>query len=151
MRCCQGISAALLPASLRNFNFLSSDLLADNGSPPEAEFHLRPHYRSPTPLDATLVKAKAGLDEFITEKYADDIAGIGALDFYELRGSWQRSNEFSPPVFLGLPCGLSSQNHCGPGHPFRRTITHSRRTAAPSTLGLLSKTCDRIWRRSPEF
>ena len=46
---------------------------------PQAErpgFYLHPRYRNERPLDATLLKAKAGLDAFITEKYADELAGI---------------------------------------------------------------------------
>ena len=41
-----------------------------------AEFHLHPHYRSQTSLDAAIVKTQSGLDEFITEKYQDQIAAI---------------------------------------------------------------------------
>jgi tetratricopeptide (TPR) repeat protein/peroxiredoxin len=41
-----------------------------------AGFHLHPHYRTQRPLDATLLKVQAGLDDFITEKYADQIAAI---------------------------------------------------------------------------
>ncbi|HXM35037.1 MAG TPA: hypothetical protein VN920_07615, partial [Pyrinomonadaceae bacterium] len=40
----------------------------------DCEFHLHPHYRAQSPLDATLLKAQAGLDEFVTEKYHDQIA-----------------------------------------------------------------------------
>jgi tetratricopeptide (TPR) repeat protein len=76
IRCCQGVSAALLPASLRNLAFSFDPPGPDNALSPEAEFHLRPHYRSPTSLDAVLLKAKAGFDEFLTEKYADQIAAI---------------------------------------------------------------------------
>jgi tetratricopeptide (TPR) repeat protein len=43
---------------------------------PGAGFHLQPHYRTGRPLDATLLKAQAGLDDFITEKYANQIATI---------------------------------------------------------------------------
>jgi tetratricopeptide (TPR) repeat protein len=43
---------------------------------PSAEFHLHPHYRSARPLDATLLKVQAGLDEFKTEKYSDQISAI---------------------------------------------------------------------------
>ncbi|MGA2099527.1 MAG: FG-GAP-like repeat-containing protein [Candidatus Sulfotelmatobacter sp.] len=39
-------------------------------------FHLHPHYRAPMPLDAILAKARAGLDDFITEKYVDQISAI---------------------------------------------------------------------------
>jgi tetratricopeptide (TPR) repeat protein len=41
-----------------------------------AGFHLHPHYRTERPLDATLLKVQAGLDDFITEKYADEIAVV---------------------------------------------------------------------------
>src|SRR5207245_817179 len=37
---------------------------------------LHPKYRVQTPLDATLLKAKAGTDQFISEKYADEIGAI---------------------------------------------------------------------------
>ena len=40
------------------------------------ELHLHPHYRSQRPLDATLRKVKAGLDVFVTEKYADWIIAV---------------------------------------------------------------------------
>jgi Flp pilus assembly protein TadD len=42
----------------------------------DAGFHIHPHYRAETALDATLLKTKAGLDDFITEKYHDQIAAI---------------------------------------------------------------------------
>jgi tetratricopeptide (TPR) repeat protein len=38
------------------------------------DFHLHPHYRAQLPLDATLPKTQAGLDDFVTEKYHDQIA-----------------------------------------------------------------------------
>src|SRR2546429_3434383 len=58
MRCCQGASASLLPASLRDlaFAFDSRNALAL-----ESEFHLHPHYRAKLPLEATLLKTEAGL------------------------------------------------------------------------------------------
>jgi tetratricopeptide (TPR) repeat protein len=40
------------------------------------EYHLQPHYRSQRPLDALLVKTAAGSDEFVSEKYADQIGAI---------------------------------------------------------------------------
>ncbi|MFY9561335.1 MAG: FG-GAP-like repeat-containing protein [Terriglobales bacterium] len=48
----------------------------DGNAPPRGDFHLHPQYRSQTLLDATLLNVKAGLDEFISEKYADQIAAI---------------------------------------------------------------------------
>jgi tetratricopeptide (TPR) repeat protein/peroxiredoxin len=42
--------------------------------PADPEFYLHPHYRSQRPLEATLLKTKAGFDDFVTEKYQDQIA-----------------------------------------------------------------------------
>jgi tetratricopeptide (TPR) repeat protein len=74
IRCFQGVSAAFLPAHLGRLAFF--DQPAGGNSLAPADFHFHPHYRSPTTLDATLLKAKAGLDEFVTEKYADQIADV---------------------------------------------------------------------------
>jgi tetratricopeptide (TPR) repeat protein len=41
-----------------------------------SEFHLHPHYRMPRPLDALLLKTQSGLDDFVTEKYADEVAVV---------------------------------------------------------------------------
>ena len=77
IRFCQGASAALIPAGLRGlgwpslYSIDSADAASSNG-----EFHLHPHYRMPRPLDALLLKTQAGLDDFVTEKYADQIAAI---------------------------------------------------------------------------
>ena len=77
IRCCQGASATLIPAGLHGLGrpslyvFGSADTSSSN-----AEFHLHPHYRMPRPLDAVLLKTQSGLDDFVTEKYADQIAAI---------------------------------------------------------------------------
>ena len=77
IRCCQGTSAALIPARLRGLGFPSlygfDSTEADLSS---SEYHLHPHYRMPGPLDGLLRKTQAGLDDFVTEKYADQIAAI---------------------------------------------------------------------------
>ena len=44
--------------------------------PADGEFYLHPHYRAKLPIEATLLKVQAGADNFITEKYADQIAAI---------------------------------------------------------------------------
>jgi Flp pilus assembly protein TadD/peroxiredoxin len=75
IRWCQAAGAALLPAGLRNFAFSSVPPL-DSQVSANPEFQLHPHYRAQRPLDATLLKTQAGLDDFITEKYADQIAAI---------------------------------------------------------------------------
>src|SRR5712671_7491935 len=75
IRCCQGASAALVPAGLRRLALPSAYPFASrNALQADSEFHLHPHYRSQVPLDATLVKTQAGLDDFVTEKYHDQIA-----------------------------------------------------------------------------
>src|SRR5216683_1504679 len=77
IRFCQGASAALIPAGLRGFGWPTLyGFDAADGASSSREFHLHPHYRMPRPLDALLLKTQAGLDDFVTEKYADQIAAI---------------------------------------------------------------------------
>jgi hypothetical protein len=77
IRFCQGVSATLIPAGLRGlgwpplYGFDPADASLSNG-----EFHLHPHYRMPRPLDTLLLKTQTGLDDFVTEKYADQVAAI---------------------------------------------------------------------------
>src|SRR4029077_11669852 len=77
IRFCQGASAALIPAGLRGLGWPTLYGLGPAAaSPSHGEFHLHPHYRVPRPLDALLLKAQAGLDDFVAEKYVDQIAAI---------------------------------------------------------------------------
>ncbi len=76
IRCCQGASAALFTPRLRGLSFPASGSGDSPNALPGTAFHLHPHYRAQMPLDALLLKTKAGLDSFITEKYADQIAAI---------------------------------------------------------------------------
>jgi hypothetical protein len=64
--------------------------------PSGGEFHLHPHYRAQLPIEATLLKTQAGQDEFITEKYHDQIAAIFA--------EWSSGLLASPLVLMGLDC-----------------------------------------------
>jgi len=74
---CQGASAALIPAGLRGSGFPALyDFNSSNADLSSSEFHLHPHYRMPRSVDALLLKTRAGLDDFVTEKYADQIAAI---------------------------------------------------------------------------
>jgi tetratricopeptide (TPR) repeat protein/peroxiredoxin len=77
IRCCQGASAALVPAGLHGRGWPSL-YPADSPDPnlPGCEFQLHPHYRMARPLDSLLRKTKAGLDDFVTEQYADEIAAL---------------------------------------------------------------------------
>ncbi len=78
IRFCQSISAtALLPSGLGRLGLRHLYAL-DSGDNDrnQAEFHFHPRYRIARPLDALLLQTKAGLDGFVTEKYADEIAAI---------------------------------------------------------------------------
>ncbi|MGH9756466.1 MAG: FG-GAP-like repeat-containing protein [Candidatus Acidiferrales bacterium] len=70
----QGLSLALLPAGL-GFPPLRP-FLALQTTPAAGEFHLHPHYREANALSTLLDKVSAGSDQFITEKYQDQIAAI---------------------------------------------------------------------------
>src|SRR5579863_6011654 len=89
IRCCQGASTALIPARLRGLAFPS--MFNSPNAPTlkgDVDFHLHPHYRAQMPLDATLPKTQAGLDNFVTEKYQDQIA--------EILAEWSLSLQQSP-------------------------------------------------------
>lgn len=80
LRCCQGAAAALIspvlsPASLGDLGSLNSPDTAHASSASQG-FFLHPHYRTPAPLDALLLKTQPGLDAFVSEKYAYQIAAI---------------------------------------------------------------------------
>jgi len=64
----------MLPGWLRNFRFAFPNVR--NTAPAADAFHLHPNYRSQRPLDALLLKAKPGLDEFVAEKSAGQVAAI---------------------------------------------------------------------------
>jgi len=76
IRFCQGAGATLIPSKLWEFVFPGVGITADCDQHADGIFQLHPHYRSERPLDTTLLKVQAGLDEFITEKYADQIDTI---------------------------------------------------------------------------
>jgi tetratricopeptide (TPR) repeat protein len=67
----------MLPALLHGFRF-SPFLPFDSADSPsnQTPFQLHPHYRLQRPLDALLLKTSPGSDEFITEKYHDQITAI---------------------------------------------------------------------------
>ena len=92
----------LLPAGLRGLPLEFPDcLLPAVPLTPEPEFHLHPRYRTPRPLDALLVETQAGSDEFVTEKYADQINVV-------LR-EWRKSLLQSPSEAGGIEKSFSSE------------------------------------------
>ncbi len=89
LRCCRGASVTMIPAGLGRSalsqifpdvfpGVFSNGLVFDSHLlfSSEGEFRLHPRYRSQRPLDALLLKTQAGLDDFVTEKYHDQIATI---------------------------------------------------------------------------
>ena len=104
IRCCQGAGAALIPQRWRGLALSSRDSLESSSVTADAEFHLHPHYRAPRPLDATLLKTKAGLDDFVTERYHDQIAArLAAWSSSLLQSpqSVQALEKFLAPEFSG--------------------------------------------------
>src|ERR1700678_4149645 len=101
VRCCQGASAAMVTASLRDFNFLPAYSFAPTlPLSSEGEFRLHPHYPAQRALDAVLLKTQAGLDDFVTEKYHDKIAAIFA--------EWNTSLLRSPQELVAIEKVLAS-------------------------------------------
>ena len=99
-RCCQGISAAILRAGIGGLPF--PHLRRFSGiAQSEASFHVHPHYRFERPLDVTLDKSRAGLDEFVSEKYADQIALILA--------AWSTNLLKSPLGLDAIAASLTSE------------------------------------------
>ena len=69
VRSAVGVSGLFAPPVLCGLSDFS-------GKPALPELHLHPHYRSPLPLDAILARIPPGSDQFITEKYAAEIAAV---------------------------------------------------------------------------
>jgi tetratricopeptide (TPR) repeat protein len=104
VRCCQGASAALLPVNWRGIVFPFNSAASEFAS--GGEFYLQPRYRAPSALDAILQKTRSGTDEFITEKYHDEIATIlGKWGSGLLRSLQELSavERVLSPDFLGTP------------------------------------------------
>ena len=80
----------------------SSSAFAESQNPLPAgnDFHLHPHYRAQLPLEATLLKTNTGLDKFITEQYADQIAAILA--------EWSAGLQKSSPDLQAIEKALAS-------------------------------------------
>src|SRR5215469_17863085 len=74
LACGQMSGALLVPAVLPYQAFC-----AQRGVPVSTpEFHLHPHYPTKMPLDSMLLKVPLGSDQFIIEKYADQVSRIFA-------------------------------------------------------------------------
>lgn len=76
LRFCQGAGATLVPRGLWKFVFPAWQALKAAPDPGGQLLQVAPHYRSARPLDETLGKVQPGLDEFVSEKYASEIAAV---------------------------------------------------------------------------
>jgi tetratricopeptide (TPR) repeat protein/peroxiredoxin len=113
VRCCQGASAAFIPTSLRGIALPSSFFESRSPFASSGEYHLQPHYRARRAVDTMLVKAKAGTDEFVTEKYHDQIAAILAkwsLSLLQAAQDISAVERVLAPDFLGAsPLSVDSR------------------------------------------
>src|ERR1700741_639383 len=71
---CQGAPLAFLPAGAP-FGYFNS-FLSEQSSPFSGEMQLHPEYRIKRGIETVLRKVPAGFDEFVTEKYQDQIEAI---------------------------------------------------------------------------
>ena len=127
---------ALIPAGLRGFGwpFLNGVAPAKtilSGS----EFHLHTHYRTPAPLDALLLKTQAGLDEFVTEKYAEEVAtilGQWSLNLLQAPQDVSGAEKVLLPNFNGSSLRPAESRVVRPGPPIEvRRNTFNRESAIP--------------------
>lgn len=98
-------------------------------------FHVQPHYRAQTPLDATLLKANASLDDFPTERHHDQIAailaewGAGLLQSPE---KLQPLEKVLAPGFVGCSPLPKESQLVRAGPPFEvRRLTFPRAALGP--------------------
>jgi tetratricopeptide (TPR) repeat protein len=115
VRFCQGAGATLISARLWGAAF--PHFGQPSSAPADARFYLHPHYRSQRPVDAVLVKVQSGLDEFITEKYADDIGAI--------LGQWAADLTRSPAETRNLAKALADDFSGASPQPTQSRVVRS--------------------------
>ncbi|HEY7098633.1 MAG TPA: FG-GAP-like repeat-containing protein [Terriglobales bacterium] len=115
LRCCQGASAAFFPSGISPS--WSSPFQASQTSFTESGFHLHPHYRAQLPIDATLLKVKTGSDDFISEKYAEEVAAV--FD------QWTTELKRSPTAFDSIKKALAPGFAGGKFAPVKSRTTRS--------------------------
>jgi tetratricopeptide (TPR) repeat protein/peroxiredoxin len=124
---CQGASLAFLPAGLglRLFEPLRSQAPL----PGSNDFHVHPHYRTPRDLEAVLRKVPAGSDDFVTEKYHEQVAAVFREWSSELLESPQKTDALEKVLtanFLGAspkPSGEQSVRAGSTLRVFRMTVS----------------------------
>lgn len=78
-------------------------------SSPALDFRLTPHYPAASPFDAIISKVEAGKDEFITEKYAEEIE--------KALGVWGESLRRTPPDIRAIAGLLTVSLSAASFHP----------------------------------
>ena len=121
LRFCQSAGAMLLPSGIWKSgapDFRS--LTPSSGQAASSPFHFTPHYRSARPLDDTLLKVQAGLDDFIIEKNADQVGDILA--------KWSADLLKSPPRVQVIADSLAPDFAGASPHPTTSKVTRSNST-----------------------
>ena len=100
----------------------------------DGELRLQPHYRAQTPLDATLLKTNAGLDDFPSEKHHDQIAAIlgeWGAGLLQSPANLRAIEKVLAPGFLGSAPRPKESRLVHPG----RAIEVRRLTFPPAAVG----------------
>jgi tetratricopeptide (TPR) repeat protein len=133
-RSCLWASAGLIASPLRGFGFARSFRPQQNLPPHELDDRLTPHYLQPAPIDAVLKQVEPGLDEFITEKYAEQIKLV--LE------EWSTGLTQTPPAFDAFENSISQTLRASSPIPSQRLPMRPRaglgvfRNQFPDTLDL---------------
>ena len=104
-RCWQGLSGAVLSTSFPRADFsFFHPLDSQIATSQDGEYHLHPHFQTPTPLDGALLKAKTRLESFGAEIHCNQIAAILAewsADFLQTPQRTDAVGTVLTPGFLG--------------------------------------------------
>ena len=121
----------MIPARLRGWRLpFLNDLAPTVATSLPGEYHLHPHYRMPRPLDPLLLKTQAGLDGFVTERYADEIGAILGQWSSALLASpqaWQAIENVLAETLAALPLSQPNRESYG-------LVPRSRSVAIPSIV-----------------
>jgi Flp pilus assembly protein TadD/peroxiredoxin len=88
IKSCEFASAAFLPSTLKNLKVLAGQAARPGSLTLLApDYRLTPHYRQESPLNDVFLNVHPGRDNFITEKYAEEIEAVLAKWSHGLRQS----------------------------------------------------------------
>ena len=91
---CGCASAALLPAPLRAAGLETRTAFPRSlEAAAPVDYRLTPHYRAKSPLDDVLLQVQPGFDQFVTEKYAEEVESVLAAWTVGLK---QSPRDFGP-------------------------------------------------------